>query len=65
VWGLIYPDCRDQTINGGAFLDWGRVASVVRDWYNLPLEGALHRKLRVCIFEVMEIDHEKKETENG
>lgn len=57
-WGLVYPDCRERTMGGAGFLDWGKVADVIQTFHGIEPTGDLHRRLRCCIFEVLQIEHE-------
>ena len=46
---------------GAGLLDWQAVAVVLRDFHGIELSGALHRKLRTCMFEMFSIEAEGRE----
>ena len=60
-WQWIYPDCRQLGFNGAGLFNWEAVAVVLRDFHGIELSGALHRKLRLCMFEMLSIEAEGRE----
>lgn len=68
VWGLIQPDCRQtiSTMSGilSTYFDWVQVRTVLEEVYEIPLHPIIHRKLRICILELVSIEAEKRKLES-
>lgn len=47
---------------GGAYLDWGQCRTVLHDFHGIEPTGEIHRKLRICIGELLTIESERRES---
>jgi hypothetical protein len=51
--------------SGAGLFDWSAVAVVLRDFHGVDIDGDLHRRLRICMMELLQVESESKDLGKG